>query len=98
MPLDVVSLDETQEMQLDHIDKVRARTGDSDIAFTLMLSTANMDDQDINLVPERARKRFGTLNVSRAAPSQTCRILAVYSRTSRSAGNGGDVEGIEENE
>lgn len=47
-PMDVVTLDEVQEMTLDQIDKVRARTGDSDIAFTLMLSTANIDDDDIN--------------------------------------------------
>ena len=48
IPMDVVTLDELQEMQLDQIDKVRARTGDSDIAFTLMLSTANMPDLDIH--------------------------------------------------
>lgn len=47
-PMDVVTLDEVQEMALDQIDKVRARTGDSDIAYTLMLSTANMPDLDIN--------------------------------------------------
>lgn len=47
-PMDVVTLDEVQEMELDQIDKVRARTGDSDISYTLMLSTANMPDLDIN--------------------------------------------------
>lgn len=47
-PMDVVTLDEVQEMDLDAIDKVRARTGDSHIAFTLLLSTANMPDMDIN--------------------------------------------------
>jgi len=47
-PMDVVTLDECQEMALDQIDKVRARTGDSDVQFTLMLSTANMPDMDIN--------------------------------------------------
>ena len=47
-PMDVVTLDEVQEMDLDQIDKVRARTGDSDVAFTLLLSTANMPDMDIN--------------------------------------------------
>lgn len=47
-PMDVVTLDEVQEMALDQIDKVRARTGDSEIAYTLMLSTANMPDLDIN--------------------------------------------------
>lgn len=48
IPMDVVTLDEVQEMALDHIDKVRARTGDSHIQFTLMLSTANMPDLDIH--------------------------------------------------
>lgn len=47
-PMDIVTLDEVQEMALDQIDKVRARTGDSDIAFTMMLSTANMPDMDIH--------------------------------------------------
>jgi len=47
-PMDVVSLDEVQEMTLDQIDKARARMGDSEVAFTLMLSTANMPDLDIN--------------------------------------------------
>lgn len=47
-PMDVVTLDEVQEMELDAIDKVRARMGDSDVAFCLMLSTANMPDMDIN--------------------------------------------------
>ncbi|WP_431860183.1 phage terminase large subunit family protein [Azospirillum sp.] len=47
-PMDVVTLDEVQEMALDQIDKVRARTGDSDVQFTLLLSTANMPDLDIN--------------------------------------------------
>lgn len=48
IPMDVVTLDEVQEMTLDQIDKVRARMGDSEIAFTLMLSTANMPDLDIH--------------------------------------------------
>jgi hypothetical protein len=47
-PMDVVTLDEVQEMTLDQIDKVQHRTGDSDIALTLMLSTANMPDLDID--------------------------------------------------
>nr|WP_281719962.1 phage terminase large subunit family protein [Nitrosomonas nitrosa] len=47
-PMDIVTLDEVQEMTLDQIDKVRARTGDSDIQFTLLLSTANLPDMDIN--------------------------------------------------
>lgn len=48
IPMDVVTLDEVQEMTLDQIDKVRARTGDSDIQFTLLLSTANMPEMDID--------------------------------------------------
>lgn len=47
-PMDVVTLDEVQEMDLAEIDKVRARTGDSDVAFTMLLSTANMPELDIN--------------------------------------------------
>ena len=47
-PMDVVSLDEVQGMTLEQIDRVRARTGDSDVQFTLLLSTANMPDLDIN--------------------------------------------------
>jgi len=47
-PMDVVSLDEVQEMSLAQIDKVMARVGDSDLAFRMMLSTANMPDLDIN--------------------------------------------------
>lgn len=48
IPMDVVTLDEVQEMTLDQIDKVRARTGDSEIQFSMLLSTANMPDLDIN--------------------------------------------------
>lgn len=47
-PMDVVSLDEVQGMTLDQIDKVRARTGDSEVDFTLLLSTANMPELDID--------------------------------------------------
>lgn len=47
-PMDVVSLDEVQSMSLEQIDKVRARTGDSDVAFTLLLSTAHLPELDIN--------------------------------------------------
>ena len=47
-PMDIVTLDEVQGMTLDQIDKVRARTGDSDIQFTLLLSTPNIDESDIN--------------------------------------------------
>lgn len=48
IPMDVVTLDEVQEMKLDQIDKVRARTGDSDIAFMVLLSTSNLPDLDID--------------------------------------------------
>lgn len=47
-PCDVVSLDEVQNMSLAEIDKVRARMGDSEVRFTLLLSTANMPEADIN--------------------------------------------------
>lgn len=47
-PMDVVSLDEVQGMSMDQIDKVRARTGDSDVQFTMLLSTANMPELDIH--------------------------------------------------
>lgn len=47
-PMDIVSLDEVQEMDLAHIDKVLARMGDSDIGYAMMLSTANMPELDIN--------------------------------------------------
>lgn len=47
-PMDIVSLDEVQEMTLAMIDKVIARMGDSDLSYSLMLSTANMPDLDIN--------------------------------------------------
>jgi hypothetical protein len=47
-PMDIVSLDEVQGMALDDIDKVRNRVGDSDVQFTMLLSTAHMPDLDIN--------------------------------------------------
>lgn len=47
-PMDILSLDEVQEMALDDIDKARNRLGDSKIAFTLMLSTANIPNMDID--------------------------------------------------
>ena len=48
IPMDIVSLDEVQEMTLAEIEKVMKRTGDSDIQFTLLLSTSNMPDSDID--------------------------------------------------
>ena len=47
-PMDIVSLDEVQGMSLEEIDKVAARMGDSDVRFKMLLSTANMPDEDIN--------------------------------------------------
>ena len=48
IPMDIVSLDEVQEMSLSEIEKVKKRTGDSDIQFTVLLSTANMPESDID--------------------------------------------------
>lgn len=48
MPMDIVSLDEVQEMPLAQIDKVIERMGDSDVQFAMLLSTANIEDSDIN--------------------------------------------------
>jgi hypothetical protein len=47
-PADVAALDEVQGMELDAIDKVMARMGDSTVRFTMMLSTARYPDLDIN--------------------------------------------------
>jgi hypothetical protein len=47
-PMDIVTMDEVQGMSLEAIDKVRARMGDSAVRFTLLLSTANMPEADIN--------------------------------------------------
>jgi hypothetical protein len=47
-PMDVVSMDEVQGMTLEQIDKCRARMGDSPVRFTLLLSTANDPERDIN--------------------------------------------------
>lgn len=47
-PADCVVLDEVQGMVASEIDKVRARLGDSDMQFTLMLSTPNNSGLDIN--------------------------------------------------
>jgi phage terminase large subunit GpA-like protein len=41
-------LDEVQGMESADIDKVRARMGDSDMQFTMMLSTPNHTGTDIN--------------------------------------------------
>lgn len=47
-PMDVLSFDEVQEMDLDQIDKTMERISASDFRFTMLLSTANWPDLDIN--------------------------------------------------
>jgi hypothetical protein len=47
-PMDVLSFDEVQEMALEAIDKTMERISASDFRYTLMLSTANWPDSDIN--------------------------------------------------
>ena len=47
-PADICVLDEVQGMEGASIDKVRARMGDSDMQFTMMLSTPNHTGLDIN--------------------------------------------------
>lgn len=47
-PMDVVSFDEVQEMTLDQIEKTRERMSASRFRYTLMLSTANWPDSDID--------------------------------------------------
>lgn len=70
-PMDMVTLDEVQEMNLADIDKVHLRTGDSDFAMILMLSTANMPDLDINFGTNPGRARSG---IHGAASAGRCRI------------------------
>jgi len=98
VPLDVVTMDETQEMTLEQIDKVRARTGDSDIQFTMLLSTANNPDLDINFWYQQ-----GTQEVWHTE----CHHCGEHSDLSDPAGNfpdksigynNGDVHGVEKGE
>lgn len=94
IPADIVTLDEVQEMTLDQIDKVMARTGDSDIAFVLLLSTANMPDLDINFWYQQGDQRVWNTE---------CSICGALSDLSDPAGifpgksigyNNGDVPGV----
>ncbi len=48
VPLDIVSYDEVQEMLISEMEKVMERMSASDVRFSLMLSTANWPDADIN--------------------------------------------------
>lgn len=47
-PMDVLSLDEVQQMTLEQIDKVYERMSASRMRFRLMLSTANIPENDID--------------------------------------------------
>ena len=98
VPMDVVSMDEVQEMTLEQIDKVRARTGDSEIQFTLLLSTANMPELDIN---------YWYLEGNQQVWHTECKSCGALSDLSDPAGifpeksigyNNGDVPGVEKNE
>ena len=98
VPCDVVTLDECQEMTLDQIDKVQARTGDSEVAFTLLLSTANMPDLDIDHWYRRGNQEVWHTEC------QHCKAMSDLSDPAgifpgKSIGyNGGDIEGVEPNE
>jgi hypothetical protein len=48
-PMDVVSFDEVQEMQVADMEKTRERMSASNLRYTLMGSTANWPDRDIHL-------------------------------------------------
>jgi hypothetical protein len=48
VPMDVVSYDEVQGMQLEQLEKTQERLSASAIRFTLMGSTANWPDEDIH--------------------------------------------------
>lgn len=78
IPMDVVTLDEVQEMALDHIDKVLARMGDSHIQFGMMLSTANMPDLDIH---------FWYLEGTQEVWHTECEHCGAFSDLSDPAGN-----------
>lgn len=47
-PMDIISYDEVQEMELAQIDKTDERMSGSKLRFKLMLSTANVEDMDID--------------------------------------------------
>jgi len=48
MPMDILSFDEVQEMTIESMEKTRERLSASKVKFTLMGSTANWPDADIN--------------------------------------------------
>lgn len=61
LPMEVLSLDEVQEMTLEQMEKVRERLSASEVRFTLMGSTANWPDADINHWYKRgSQHRFHT--------------------------------------
>lgn len=98
IPMDVVTLDECQEMTLEQIDKVRARTGDSDVQFTMMLSTANIDEQDINFWYRRGNQQVWHTRCEHCgAESDLSDPSGIF--PSKSIGySTGDVPGVEKNE
>ncbi len=60
-PMDCVSFDEVQEMTLEQIDRTRERMSASDFRFTMMLSTANWPDLDIDYwFHQGSRERWHT--------------------------------------
>lgn len=61
IPMDVLSFDEVQEMSLDQMEKTLERLSASPVRFTLMGSTANWPDADINFWFKRGSQyRFHT--------------------------------------
>ena len=48
VPLDIVSFDEVQEMTIGEMEKTKERMSASKIRYTMMGSTANWEDMDIN--------------------------------------------------
>lgn len=62
IPLDVLSFDEVQEMTIESMEKTRERLSASRIRFTIMGSTANWPDADINFWYKKGNQyRFFTL-------------------------------------
>lgn len=61
-PMDVLSFDEVQEMEVADMEKTRKRLGASRFKWTLMGSTANWPDRDIHFwFKKGTRHRFHTL-------------------------------------
>jgi phage terminase large subunit GpA-like protein len=62
VPLDIVSFDEVQEMGIGDMEKVKERMSASSIRYTVMGSTANAEDCDINWWYQRgSQHQFHTL-------------------------------------